>query len=430
MARRYHNELVALGLVQDEFPRYLPAYKLIQSRWPEYSWRFVYSEAGAHDKMRDRNSDAQQSMDTLRRSVIFKNIPGGSTGSPPNLGTLVHAAMNGIELSGAVRTLPPVPTASLRRGTRTLSVGRFTLHFDDEAITIPPRLVGQLEELVNRVATITTSMLVRLDMAPWDGRGEAPLFEVESTPGGLEWARLTALPVPAALPSIADSIMVTDPEWAEADKRLSQITGWKVYDAWKDIPAGAKVYIADSAAAIPPGEFELVTDPYVGKIKTTLPITGCIPFEKHYAAFLGHGPGSLIAVEEVEHKLTASAAFYYFLARYPQGFAIKPDRGGGGRGVYIYAPNHRRDRKSHTMRVIERALRDTNGTTEKWLAQQYFEPGHDERFGFRIWRIFAFRTSRTAPFQLFGGFWNARPSLKVHGAEDAVYGPVYLGGKS
>jgi len=308
---------------------------------------------------------------------------------------------------------------------RTFSVGRFTVHFDDEALQIPRGHVEKLEVLLNRVAPITTSLLVRLDMAPWNGEGEAPVFEVECTPGGLEWAPVARIRVPAELSGIADSIMVTDPEWAEADNRLSQVTGWNVYHAWRDIPSGARVFIADSGVSVPSGPFELITDPHVGKIKTLLPITGCIPFEKHHHAPAGPDAEAQISLGGRTDRLTADAAFDYFLGRYTQGFAIKPDRGGAGHGVYIFAPNHKRDSKSHTRTRVERALRDTNGR-RKWLAQRYFEPERDERFGFRIWRIFAFRTSRGAPFRLLDGFWNARPSLKVHGAKDAVYGPVYL----
>jgi len=126
---------------------------------------------------------------------------------------------------------------------------------------------------------------------------------------------------------------------------------------------------------------------------------------------------------------------------FPNGFVLKPVWGWGSKDVYFLPMGQQYGWLRKHALVDRKFLSQTlkNGSDElvarwgkEWLIQPFFAPEQICDLGvteFRIWRIFAVRPSLSEPFQLLGGLWNQRRSLRVHGASNTTNGLIVMEGK-
>ena len=276
-----------------------------------------------------------------------------------------------------------------------MNVGRFTVLIDEgEVVTIRRNVARKLERIVDDYPT--ASQIVRFDMAPWDGEGVPPIYEIECSPGGLmfnqpdfPWDKLK---------TIADSVICLEKEWWEPYQLLVKKTGWKLVKNWNG--RLGRVYFSGNKEDVPDG-VEIVTDPWVSK-----------------AELIAVNGGEIIDAR-------TSLDFGVFNTKYPEGFVLKPVWGWGSRDIYMYPktwPYSDFGRPPKEIKnVLRKAIAEDNG---EWMIQPFFPPQRGELFvkEFTIWRVFAVRVKNS--FELLGGMWSMRPTLKVHGASNTISGEI------
>jgi hypothetical protein len=282
--------------------------------------------------------------------------------------------------------------------TRTMWVGKFKVHLNESVVVrVPFGVRQQLVDLLNGFPT--RSMIVRLDMAPWDGRGIPPIYEVETAPGGLMfnfpgflWNRLVPL---------ATTAMCLDANWLPAYKLLVEKTGWELAQRWE---GEGPFYFSGEKEAVPEAvKYRVITDPWCSKAEI-IPFTG----------------GEVVTAD-------SDVGLGILRSKYPKGFVLKPIGGWGSRDVYMY-PTERPFSLWAKKGEVKKALARAKNEPHVWMIQPFFPPEQVGFREFRIWRVFAVRGSgaRTKPFRFLGGTWNCRPHPKVHGASNTIVGEVRI----
>ena len=109
---------------------------------------------------------------------------------------------------------------------------------------------------------------------------------------------------------------------------------------------------------------------------------------------------------------------------FPNGFVVKPVRGWGSKSMWLWTPIKPWKEKGETLskmcRVVERL--HEFGSASDYLVQPFLPPWPDGNGNYRIWRIVAIWTVNG--YKVVGGMWNERRTIKLHGADDTVWGPV------
>jgi len=117
-------------------------------------------------------------------------------------------------------------------------------------------------------------------------------------------------------------------------------------------------------------------------------------------------------------------------------FVVKPKQGSKTRGMGIWVPRQKYDRLqmagkktipgTHTRTKIERLVAEAS--QKGGLYCQEFYPPMESGLGtvapWMIDRVFFGFNPSTGKWECMGGLWNARPTLIIHGADDAIFGPV------
>jgi len=106
-------------------------------------------------------------------------------------------------------------------------------------------------------------------------------------------------------------------------------------------------------------------------------------------------------------------------------FVIKPLQGSKTRNVFIWHPEKLPG--SHTKTKITNAISENLGGM---YVQPFCEPSKIEINHMDFWllhRVYFGYNLLANEWQFLGGLWNARPNLKIHGASDAVFGPIKEG---
>jgi len=303
--------------------------------------------------------------------------------------------------------------------TRSVAVGRFVQNLDEKDVVVVSSLARKkLEDCLSKINT--TTLIARLDMAPWEGEGIPPIYEVEVSPDGLMfWGLFGAFPKNKISP-LADIALCIDLPWKEAYQLLSELLGWQVVYDWDEISQGSRVYVSADPNDVPGearsrlerGEFSLVTDPFCPKTEAIKITDGLI---------LRPGDGI--------------ASFGELAKRFPNGFVLKPVWGYGSRDIHMHpigpSYGYLRSHGGCSRDTIKELL--CRPRQEDWMLQPFFAPEIIRSFGtteFRIWRIFAVRQSQSESFKLLGGLWNQRASLKVHGASNTTSGLIEMAGKN
>ena len=276
--------------------------------------------------------------------------------------------------------------------TKTFNVGRFVVNLNEaDVVIIPSDVRRRLEAIANKFPTI--SKIVRFDMAPWDGEGTPPIYEIETAPGGLMF-NFPGFPW-GKLHQIADTAVCLDPEWLPAYHRLQELVGWNVVSWWT---TPGKLFFSGNFDDVPP-EVSIVTDPWCSKANM-ISITG----------------GEIVGAD-------TSKNFGVLNSKYPEGFVVKPVWGWGSADIHMYprrSPFSNYGRPKSEMRDV---IRTAQANCKQWMIQPFFAPEQISIWHeFRIWRVYAVRIGGN--FELLGGTWNCRPTIKVHGASDNLVGEV------
>ena len=101
-------------------------------------------------------------------------------------------------------------------------------------------------------------------------------------------------------------------------------------------------------------------------------------------------------------------------------FTVKPVKGSKTRGVHIWHPG--RLAGSSSRKQIERAFAEYGSM----YCQPFLPPIESgiEEAPWMILRVYYGFHLPSSSWLCLGGCWNARPNLKIHGASDAIFGPV------
>jgi hypothetical protein len=109
------------------------------------------------------------------------------------------------------------------------------------------------------------------------------------------------------------------------------------------------------------------------------------------------------------------------LLPWDKGFALKPLQGSKMRDVFLW--HHSKGPGVATRTKVENMIKSGKvAYVQKWIhPESYHEfiPGY-----FLIRRIYFGFLPSSHEWVYLGGVWNARPNLRIHGAKDAVFGPV------
>lgn len=111
-----------------------------------------------------------------------------------------------------------------------------------------------------------------------------------------------------------------------------------------------------------------------------------------------------------------------------QGFCIKPLQGSKTHDVEIWHPKMQQYKKKGIHGVSTRSrIKRTLESKGEMYCQPLIHPlnislgGKEMLFAYRV--FFGYNP-KSQSYQYLGGFWNARPSMMIHGASDAIFGPV------
>jgi hypothetical protein len=297
------------------------------------------------------------------------------------------------------KSLIQIERNSMMRITRTANIGKFLLNYNDsDVVVIPQNVVGKLESILDDYPT--SSLIVRLDMAPWDGEGVPPIYEFEVSPGGLmfsfesfPWEKVSRL---------ADSAVCLHGVWMPAYERLAELMDWKLSTDWN---TAGRIYFSGNATELPNDigiTSRIITDPWSDKSKV-IAINGGELVDENTETDLG--------------KLRS---------KYPDGFVLKPVDGWGARDIHMYGAVYSFAKWEAGKKQIKALLLAAKKSPGTWMLQPFFAPEVlSSIFGeFRIWRVYAVRDTIASSFKLIGGTWNSRGTTKIHGASNTVVGEV------
>lgn len=371
---------------EDDWPKNKPIYQAIERRHPGFSWK-----PGA------RRMPTGEGATREAKFVVLDGIP-RIAGIHPTLADLLVIEPN---------KLWELADGGSRDVGEKRNVGGFENRVSHEVQTIPAAVVGCLSNALRLIARKTSSKIVRLDMAPMTRPapiGRLPIYECEPSPGlslALELNETVRQPLCSLFSHVV--LPAAYPHWVEAYKIFGRL-GIPVYNSWASLPDDRSgVYASCEPQDVDPGfdKDRLVTDPWARK-DIDFPLSGGRYLHaKRRDTF-----------EDLEEEFSA-------------GFAIKPVNGWGASDVMVFDPQDRKH--SHTRARIESFLEGLQ-SGGGYVVQPFYPPVRNELYGTLIWRVFAVRESPQHEFRLIGGVWNARTSrsLIVHGAKDAVFGPLMV----
>jgi hypothetical protein len=110
-----------------------------------------------------------------------------------------------------------------------------------------------------------------------------------------------------------------------------------------------------------------------------------------------------------------------------EGFCLKPLCGSRCKDVVIWHPSFKKAGKKHRgMGGIssKTKIRETLARQERMFLQKFIPPMKNEKGENYIYRIFFGYDPEEKKWVYLGGLWASRPNFKIHGANDATFGPV------
>lgn len=163
-----------------------------------------------------------------------------------------------------------------------------------------------------------------------------------------------------------------------------------------------------------------------------------IPFERCLCDY-SQGGGDKFALESF--GVVAAESVEYPFAAFPAGFVIKPRRGTGTKDIYAWTRRKPFYDFSASVTKVTAIHAEACAFPGEWVIQPFIPPEWIAKENFsaaewpscdvhlpkgmcRIWRLFA--TWNGERYEVVGGLWNARRSLRVHGASNTVWGLVTI----
>ncbi len=315
---------------------------------------------------------------------------------------------------------------------RTVTLGKYQVNVTEECERVPRVVIRKLSRVLRRVNKLTSSLLVRVDMAPWYFDTKVPpIYEVETAPGGI-WM-FALFQQEHVLFRLASSLSVSygvcsDPNWKEAYDLLAPY--FRIVDSPFDCGEKGRIYwsaLPDEVRCLPESwkSFvlsRLITDPLASK-KELLKTLGLILSEDE----VQHLVGLLSSLSSMKMKTDEICSF--LKSYYPNlnGVVAKPNDGWGSKGIIIFPFDSQLRKQVSGCSTITK-LTNTLSNFEQ-VVQPFFKPREevvDGKTYYKIWRLFFFRKNREEEWRYLGGIWNSRANLIVHGASDSLFGPVVI----
>lgn len=107
-----------------------------------------------------------------------------------------------------------------------------------------------------------------------------------------------------------------------------------------------------------------------------------------------------------------------------RGFCLKPLKSSKCQGIEIWSPDFRKKKIGglSTKTRIEKTLNQYG----RMYLQEFISPmvDPDEKKLAMAYRVFFGYKPSLGSYVFLGGLWNARPNLKIHGAQDTLMGPI------
>ena len=110
------------------------------------------------------------------------------------------------------------------------------------------------------------------------------------------------------------------------------------------------------------------------------------------------------------------------------GFGIKPLQGIMCRDVLLWQSSVPSSKRGSLGIATRKKIQNTLANNEKFIIQPFIPPAVEDINGngkqWTIWRIFFAYDVQRGQWEFAGGYWLRRPCMKIHGASDAVIGPL------
>lgn len=333
-----------------------------------------------------------------------------------------------------------------------MKMGPWELIMGDEKVVLTPGQVRTLEETLTRYIEVATrthdygqnfamkrwgvpSLVVRFDMAPMRDDTELGIYEIEANTAGLGFLKLAGIPadriiaqalqkhgISAIAMAIAESRATQGAElrFFMEDMRRHGLTVTEVSCDEQDLN-GTPIWLRA-------GEEDHAQIRHLEGSSILLYRDG----GGHKIYLLDLGGGKLLS------EFSSVDAFF---AAYSDGFTIKPWRSWGTKEVFFYVPEQPWKKMGWTeprARTAIGSILTDPSEAKRFVAQPFFAPGLREeatpsekpgqtgkikRFC-RAWRVCAVYTPNG--YRVIGGLWNERTSLRIHGANDTIWGPILV----
>jgi len=301
---------------------------------------------------------------------------------------------------------------------KKLNLDRMSVFYTDRELSLPKAMVDESRLLIAmwvkvfprentwvRIKLEIPSLIIRFD-ATINEEGKLQIYEIEERPAGIGIARV----INNKFKEVFDRTRMT---WPEVKVVLSPIRGSFDDHLWTSVikknDVRGKVLVR---ATREEKEFYFLENMAISSLK--------FEGDKTYGEKLGLWK-KVYNQEELPWE---------------KSFVLKPIRGTTSKDIFIFIPKRLRKKFStsgskkpgHT---ISRIISEIDRRQEGMYCQFFYPPietgikDAKDKWKWTILRYFFAYNIIQKSWEYLGGFWNARGSLKIHGASDTLWGPLF-----
>jgi len=331
-------------------------------------------------------------------------------------------------------------------GARSVQMGQWQTNLSQSALTLSPEQVHTLETLLNDRYLPSVrrrfpeqhpegnlmmhnfsapAPVVRFDMAPLDSHDGSShgVYEIEANTAGHSIAMQAGLPIHVYLSAALKKMGITRLGYAVTESRQDQ--DWDLRLLMDGLKAQGidvqPVDLMNGVADFTPlwlrsGQEDLDPDGLV------MPrFNQCLQWHID-----GGGEKSyLFDIDPTAVRLSEVGNLAAYLEQHKAGVVLKEIGGWGTRNVEILARQQPHKKKSITQaRLVKQIDRIFEYDDPSRYLLQAFVPPTAVDGGFMMWRVMGVYDAHSDRYRVVGGLWNWRRSLKLHGADDAVFGQI------